>query len=457
LIKLVIFDLDGVLADIKSLHYEALNQALVNVDEKFVISVEDHLAKFDGLPTMRKLTILNEERGLPRSLFQEINKVKQELTRSFLKERLEKSPVLIDLFSRLKAEGLQIYVASNAIRDTIKTVLMSLGILEFVDYTLSNQDVRNAKPNPEIYLRSIMDAGICPSETLILEDSPVGRSAAYCSGAHVLPVDSSKDVCYSFVQSKIARINDNQPPLKWNDEKLVVLIPMAGQGTRFATAGYKLPKPLISVNGKPMIQTVVENLAIEAEYVFIVQKQHCEQYALEYLLNLLAPQCKIVQIDQPTEGAACTTLLAKEYIDNHKRLFIANTDQYTVWNSCNFFYSMVESGYDACVPIFHDDNPKWSYSKVGIDGLVTEVAEKRVISDNANVGYYYWKHGSDYVKYAEQMIAKNIRVNNEFYICPVFNEAIADGKKIAVHEVAEMWGLGVPEDLERYLAAHGGK
>jgi dTDP-glucose pyrophosphorylase len=112
---------------------------------------------------------------------------------------------------------------------------------------------------------------------------------------------------------------------------------------------------------------------------------------------------------------------------------------------------------DGGILTFKATHPKWSYAKLDDNGFVSEVAEKKVISDNATVGVYFWKQGSDYVKYAEQMIAKNIRVNNEFYVCPVFNEAIADGKKIRVKEISKMWGIGTPEDLNNFLSNYHGK
>ena len=238
---------------------------------------------------------------------------------------------------------------------------------------------------------------------------------------------------------------------KWKDEKLNVLIPMAGAGSRFQQAGYTFPKPLIDVNGKPMIQVVVENLGLDANFIFVVQKEHREKFHLENMLPLIAPNCKIVEVDEITEGAACTALLAKEYIDNDAPLFFANSDQWVDWNPVGFMYEMQETEADGGIVTFKSTHPKWSFAKIDVYGRVTEVAEKNPISENATVGYYYWKHGSEFVKYAEQMIEKDIRVNNEFYICPVFNEAIADGKEILSHNVRSMWGLGTPEDLEYFL------
>jgi dTDP-glucose pyrophosphorylase len=200
-----------------------------------------------------------------------------------------------------------------------------------------------------------------------------------------------------------------------------------------------------------MIQVVVENLNIEAHYIFIVQQEHYEKYNLKYMLNLIAPGCDIVQIDGITEGAACSTLLAKDYINNDSPLLIANSDQYVEWNSNECMYAFTADEIDGGIVTFKATHPKWSYALLGSDGFVSEVAEKKVISNEATVGIYYWKKGSEYVKYAEQMINNNIRVNNEFYVCPVFNEAIQDNKKIRMKNIEKMWGIGTPEDLNYFL------
>ena len=238
---------------------------------------------------------------------------------------------------------------------------------------------------------------------------------------------------------------------KWYDEKLNVLVPMAGAGARFEKAGYTFPKPLIDVNGKPMIQVVIENLNIDANFIYVVQKQHRDKYNLDTLLNLITPNCKIVEIDGLTEGSVCTTMMAKEFINNDSPLMLVNSDQFIEWNSNEFMYKMNETECDAGILTFKSTHPKWSFVKVDEFDYVTEVAEKNPISDIATVGIYYWKKGLDYVKYAEQMISKNIRINNEFYICPVFNEALLDSKKIKKIDIDKMWGLGTPEDLDYFI------
>ena len=235
-----------------------------------------------------------------------------------------------------------------------------------------------------------------------------------------------------------------------------IVVPMAGAGSRFETAGYTFPKPLIEVRGEPMIAKVVKNLNLQGQYIFLVQKTHYEKYNLQGLLTLIAPNCKIVQIDGLTEGAACTVLKAKEYINNNEPLIIANSDQYIKWNSFETISSFNHKDADGGILSFTSVHPKHSFAKVDSNGYVTEVAEKNPISNNATVGIYHWKQGADFVRYAEQMISKNIRTNNEFYICPVYNEAIQDGKKIKINSVDEMWGMGTPEELNNFLTHYKG-
>jgi len=451
-VKFIIFDLDGVLVEAKEIHYDSLNEAL---GEKYKITQDEHLSRYDGLKTSQKLEMLTSDKGLPADLYEEVWTNKQKLTIEKLKS-LPQSEQLIQCMDSLTKDGYKIAVCSNSIRKTVLIVLSKLGIIEYIDLIVSNEDVKNSKPHPEMYWKAISKMSFLPEQTLIVEDSPYGLLAAARSKSHVLRVKSPDEVSYSNIIKKINEIkmgNILTTP-KWKNEKLNILIPMAGAGSRFEQAGYTFPKPLIEVNGKPMIQVVVENLNMDANYIYVVQKSHREKYNLDTMLNLITPGCKIVEVDGITEGAACTALLAKDFINNDSPLFFANSDQFVDWDSNEFMYKMQESSCDGGIVTFKSTHPKWSFARVDEKGFVTEVAEKNPISDNATVGYYYWKKGSDFIKYAEQMIEKNIRVNNEFYVCPVFNQAIKDCKKIRIFESAKMWGLGTPEDLNFYLENH---
>jgi HAD superfamily hydrolase (TIGR01509 family) len=448
-IELILFDLDGVLVDAKILHYNALNEALSEIDGgDYTISEQEHLTTYDGLKTRAKLNILSDQKGLPREFHDQVWNIKQKITSQKLQD-LKPNQELIKIFKTLRSKNLKIACCSNSIRRSVILMLSKVGIIEYFDLILSNEDVKNSKPHPQIYWDAMSILEVIPERALIVEDSPNGLLAAQRSGAKVIRVKNAKDLTIEKIERNILETNNMKA--KWQDKTLNVLIPMAGAGSRFEQAGYTFPKPLIEINGKPMIQVVVDNLNFESKYTFIVQKKHREQYNLDSMLGLISNRPNIVEVDGVTEGAACTTLLAKDIINNDSPLIIANSDQFVDWDTSEFMYKMQEQDVDCGILTFKSTHPKWSFAKIDENGFVTEVAEKNPISNIATVGIYYWKRGSDYVKYAEQMINQNKRFNNEFYVCPVFNEAIKDGKKIKTFNIEKMWGLGTPEDLTIYL------
>jgi len=355
------------------------------------------------------------------------------------------------LFAKLKQDGLIIYVCSNAIRQTVETVIAQLGLLPYVDRLISNNDVTSPKPHPEMYWQAMIAEKVLPYQTLIVEDSYIGRKAALSSGGRLCAVKTPSDVTIERLYSEMQKM---PRPKQWEDKKMNVLIPMAGAGSRFVNAGYTFPKPLIEIKGEPMIKVVVDNLNVNANFIFIVQKDHVAHYNLKSLLRIIAPGCKIIEIEGLTEGACCTTLFAKSLIDNDNPLLIANADQYIEWESGEFFHSMNAPNIDGGILTFENTHPKWSYIHVDEQDNVTELREKEVISNIATVGIYYWRRGHDYVKYAENMIEKGDKVCGEYYVAPTYNEAIADKKIIKAAKIKRMWGLGTPHDLDQFIL-HG--
>ena len=233
---------------------------------------------------------------------------------------------------------------------------------------------------------------------------------------------------------------------------LNIVVPMAGRGSRFANAGYVMPKPLIDIHGHPMIEYVTNNIRPNCDhrFIYICQQEHMEKFNLTQELRRMSPGCAIVTVGHITEGAACTVLLAEPYIDNSDPLMIANSDQYVDTDINEYLAAIGEC--DGLIMTMPANDPKWSYIQYDEKGFVTQVREKEVISDQATVGIYNYKHGSDFVKYAHQMINKDIRVNNEFYVAPVYNEMIEAGKRLVFCDVGEkMYGLGTPEDLNIFL------
>ena len=236
---------------------------------------------------------------------------------------------------------------------------------------------------------------------------------------------------------------------------LNIVIPMAGRGSRFADAGYAFPKPLIDVHGRTMIEVVIDNLRpkVPHRFIFICQREHYEKYDLYNILKRATNnQFEVVQIQGVTEGAACTVLCAAQHINSDDALVIANSDQY-IEGGMDAFLAKAESKGDGLIMTFPASHPKWSYARVDESGKVIEVAEKKVISQHATVGVYHYKKGRDFVRGAQEMVKKNIRHSNEFYVCPVYNELLLNGKKIGVYEILgeKMHGLGTPEDLNLFL------
>jgi HAD superfamily hydrolase (TIGR01509 family) len=434
--RLVIFDLDGVLLDFCEVHYETLNQAIEEIaGPRFSIPRSEHLSIYNGRSTRDKLSLLSKHKGLPSDLFNAIFDRKQSLTRDAI-SRIPPSKALHSMLTRLRSLGYTVACATNCIRVTLDAALNALGIYDLFDFTISNEDVKVPKPAPEIYQLCQTRAGVTPDETMIFEDSPIGIAAARASGSWVTCVPTPTSLTEDFVMNALTPVT--------------IVIPMAGNGSRFTKAGFVDPKPLIPVRGKPMISWVVDNLTIpNARFVFVIRADYppsCRSY-----LETIAPGCSVIVVEKVTEGAACTVLLAKEHINNDTPLLIANSDQYIEFDAGEFVQSFLSSDADGKISTFDGErNPKWSYAAVK-DGYVTEVREKDPFSDHATTGIYMWKRGSDFVRFAEQMIQKNIRVNNEFYTVPVYNEAICEGRKVTISQCARMWGLGTPEDLAYFL------
>lgn len=237
---------------------------------------------------------------------------------------------------------------------------------------------------------------------------------------------------------------------------LNIVIPLSGEGTSFQNAGYTFPKPLIDIKGKPMIQLVIENLKPKTQHKFILicKKEHNDKYSITQVFNNATKgNHETIQLYAPTQGAACSVLTAVDIINNDDELVIANGDQIIDLDINKFINFARKSKADGVILTFNSQHPRWSYARVGKKGVVLETAEKKVISDKATVGIYYFKKGSFFVNAAFSMIQKNIRFNNDFYVCPVYNELILIGKKIISWEIKQeqMHSLGTPEDLNTYL------
>lgn len=223
-----------------------------------------------------------------------------------------------------------------------------------------------------------------------------------------------------------------------------IVIPAAGAGKRFVDAGYTIPKPFLPINGKPMVQIAIDNLSDENDKVYLLMRSEHIAYAQGTDLTQRNNVC-FVMIDQLTEGAACTVLRTKRFIDNDEPLLIANSDQYIEYDRNAWINSI--NKHDGVIMTFHSTENKWSYAETDESGKILRVAEKQVISPHATVGVYHYAKGGMFVEVAERMISNNERVNGEFYVCPAYNGLISQ-YDIRIFDIKNMYGLGTPEDFE---------
>ena len=240
----------------------------------------------------------------------------------------------------------------------------------------------------------------------------------------------------------------------FDDQKVNILIPMAGAGSRFVKAGFNSPKPLIDVSGEPMISWAMKSFDFLDKFknyqlIFVILDVHDKEYNLgNELKKLFGVKSKIIILDKVTRGQAETCLMAREYIDNYNKLFIYNCDTYSITKMWKVIETEDPDGILGC---FKSDDPKYSFVKLDQYDFVCETAEKKVISNLATNGMYYFKRGSDFVSSAETMIRNAITCNNEFYVAPCYNELLKSGKKIKTVLTDDNHVMGTPEELEHFI------
>lgn len=240
------------------------------------------------------------------------------------------------------------------------------------------------------------------------------------------------------------------------NKRINIVIPMAGEGKKFLEAGYTFPKPVIDVNGRSMIQLVVENIRpkVEHRFIFICFREHVEKYSLREIFNAIGSPYDLVQLNNKTSGALCSVLNSVDYIDNDEELLIANGDQFIDGGINGFINYARKSKDEGVILTFESTHPRWSYARALKEGNVIETAEKKVISNHATSGIYYFKHGKVFVQSAMKMIDKHITHLGEFFVCPVYNEMILSKMTVVEYKIDKdkMHSLGTPEDLHLFIS-----
>ena len=227
---------------------------------------------------------------------------------------------------------------------------------------------------------------------------------------------------------------------------------MAGKGLRLADAGFEKPKPLIEIKNKTIMEWSINSLSLDGTFIFCPKQEHIERFGIDSKLKEIINDCKIVPISYDTHGPVDTILNARDLIDNNDELLITDVDHYVEWDAQFFNENIRKRDIDGCTMVFPEpqNNEAYSFVKLDNDGFVIQSAEKISISSIATVGIHYFKRGSDFVKFADEMIKRKISIKNEYYVTPIFNLFAENNKKIVTMPVKQMWPLGNPTEIHQF-------
>jgi beta-phosphoglucomutase-like phosphatase (HAD superfamily) len=462
-ITTLIFDLDGVLADLCELHrdlyIESFNALARSPGvEGPLLSEEVHAEELEGLSTRSKLRAC---RALfPAATFDDdaVYDLKQART----VERLATHffpPRSREALAWARGAGLRLACYTNSIRATLDIVMARLGLADLMEVTQSNEDVPASKPSPVGYTQLMARMGVEPAQALIFEDSAPGLAAARGSGAGVIHVLNSLDITPAFLE---AAVRARAPP---SPARLRVVVPMAGASAAFEREGFVTPRLFLPTEDggedfRPLWRLVVDNVLPRAEPLRAATEVHLVVRAehAEAIRGAGLPAGVALHVAPPlSEGQACTVLTLRDIINDDTPLVIANADQFVEWDPDLVFRAAAHPSYDGAVCVFYHPVPadlSWSYASVLPSGELGEVAEKRFVGPWATTGHYAWRRGADFVAAAEAMIRDNARVNGAFYVAPAYSYAQRGGAKFRVIPVERFWGLGSPEDYAAFLNSY---
>jgi NDP-sugar pyrophosphorylase family protein len=212
-----------------------------------------------------------------------------------------------------------------------------------------------------------------------------------------------------------------------------VLVLAAGQNT--AAGDY--PLCLTEFNGVPLIERLVSSCDMlkPRQFIFALLHQDMQKYHLDSIVRLLDPKAAVIGVPEMTSGAACTALLAVGMIDNDDELLILSSNELVAEDFSEIISEFRAKKLDAGVVTFSSLHPRYSYVRLDKDGMVVETAEKNPIGRNAVASFYWFLHGKDFVRAAQNMIRKDAQVEGSFYICLSLNELVLEQKRISTHSI----------------------
>lgn len=465
-IRLVVFDLDGVLVESRDLHYEALNKALEEgAGTQYVISREEHECVYDGLSTNQKLKMLEVAKGLPKDLHKVVWQKKQDYTESMVKAILKPTENILNAIKSLKKMCLPVCVASNCIRSSVKTILETVGLMPYVDVFLSNEDVENPKPAPDLYLKACATFGVPPGNTLVVEDSTKGFEAASRAGCNMLRVSNPNDVTEDSVKGRIRE-------LETLTEDVTIVLPLSGPYPEIwqARETPEMPLYLTDIAGESVLELIGESLRsrrYNATYIFVVKESVAKAFDVEALCAKAVDYAplKVVKVKTDTLSSIHTILQTPpEYIPDNIPLLVADGHHLPVWKDGASLDDLLGSHADAAMTVLQSTDPRFSYvrlntnsrssmdalSKQGPNSVIEVTMGARPSSNLAASGLYYFKQASYFKKAAKAVIDANERWLGRFYSAQLFNEMVKDGKVTEALHLKYSWSLRNVNEIQAY-------
>ena len=461
LIRLVVFDLDGVLVESRDLHYEALNQALEEeAGKQYVINREEHLSVYDGLSTNQKLRMLEVAKGLPRDLHAKVWARKQALTNTLVKKILLPSDHILETVSALKEMGLPVCVASNCIRSSVRTILTHIGLIPHVDVFLSNEDVENPKPAPDIYLRACNIFGVHPSNALVVEDSVKGFEAASRAGCHLLRVSNPGGVTKSALKLRIQE-------LETDTEEILVILPLAGPYPEIwhGNETAEMPLYLADVAGMSALEVIGQSLRsrrFSVRYIFVVKDSVASAFNIDALCARAVDYARleVVKIKSDSLSSVHTILkIPNEDIPDNMPLLIADGHHVPVWLDGQCLDDLLGSPSDGAVTVMQSIDPRFSYVRLNTttnrkmqdsNAVIEVTMEGRPTSNLACSGLYFFKQARHFKDAAKIAIKCNRRWLGRFYTAQLFNEMVKCGLMIQAIHLKHCWSLRTVDEIQNY-------
>jgi HAD superfamily hydrolase (TIGR01509 family) len=461
-IQLVIFDLDGVLVESKDLHYDALNDAIACVaGASFVISRPEHETVYDGLSTNQKLRLLTIHKNLPLDAHKPIWTKKQELTEAMVRDQLKPDALVLDAIKKLKSAGYPVAVASNCIQSSVHSILDAIGALPLVDAFFSNEDVDNAKPAPDIYLKACATFGVPPSAALVVEDSVKGFEACVRADCHLFKVTGPTDVRADAILSRVATINESTVPI-------TVVVPLAGNSQLYWADGpeavpSEVPSFLGDANGAPAVEWVVRPLLssrYDLRFVFVVKESQSKKYRLDSLLPRIVGYrpTKVVPVHGETLGALKTVLLAKDAIPADAPVLFCTCSNVTAWHPGSSVDDLIDAHADGAIATFDSTDPRCSFVRLHSNSdIVVDVHEKAAVSSVACTGLYFWRRAVDFFAAARSQLQHRVKHRGLYFLAPTYNEAVRAGLSFKVVPAQACWSVRSMFDVSEFANAYVSK